>query len=119
MRRIVILLVAACASHPPKTGSGTGTGTGSASVAPAPDAAPATAKAEPITADQCSTTIDHIFDLTLADKKAKEPDKEWHDDKVAAARQSLHDALAPKCSTIDRASYDCFMAATSMDQANA
>jgi hypothetical protein len=66
-----------------------------------------------------SSTIDHIFDLTLAAKQAKEPDKQFDDAKVAAARKQLHDELEPKCGTFDHASYQCLMAATSMDQANA
>ena len=121
MRRgLVLLIVAACSSNPKggTTGGGTGTGAGTATSTgddgtPAADAAPASTA---ITRAECETMIDHVLAVGNADMRSKKPPEQWPtEEQLAAIRAKLVEDQLEACLAWDRPSYECVMAAETVD----
>jgi hypothetical protein len=113
-RGLILLLLAACSSRPQ---GGTTSGTG----APPPDAAGVAAPADaagpgPLTREDCEQLIDHIIAVQNAELRAKKPPEEWPtEEQLAEMRANLITEMMDQCVVWDRPSFDCIMAASTVD----
>jgi hypothetical protein len=110
MRRAIALavLAAACSSRPPRGTTG----------GEPPDAAVATTPvdaggAPPLTRGECDALLDHVLAIQLDDLRARKPPEEWPTaDQVADQRAVLAAEMLEPCAALDRAVFDCAIAAT-------
>lgn len=118
MRCALLVVLAACSSHPPRTGGGAGTG-----ATATPDAAPASgdaASSTVMTRADCERFIDHIVALQMADVRARKPaDEVPTEEQVADIRATLAAELLEPCLASERAEFDCMFAAQDLAAAYA
>jgi len=128
-RALLFLAVIACGHKPPPSGGGpvtgdggsgegpgsgsaSGTGGGSGSAGPAADA--------PLSRDECTAMLGHIFDLGIAEKKKTwTADQTPTTDELAASRAKLIDANLQECMQLPRAQYACAIRATTANELQA
>jgi hypothetical protein len=103
-------------------GDGTGPGTAGGAAPGSNDAGVATAAADASTSPnlseaECNALVDHVLDVQLTKMRAELPaDKVPTDDQVKQIRENLGAEMMPTClSAFDRPSFDCMMAATTVD----
>lgn len=113
MRGVLAFLVLVGCSNPARSPHGTGNGDGDPKP---PDAGVPAATIDapppeaPVTEAECDALIDHVIDLTQSQTYDELPPAE-REAARADAHTKLRGEFLPQCLQLDRAGYDCLIAA--------